>query len=495
MGLKGFVAWLREHHKESFLPLQSLRRSIFFDHLYIDFNQILYRAARNAEIGGDNDYQQMLKHSGFSLKRLVNGEFKAGRLVYLAIDGAAPVAKIALQQSRRTENAYEAQVNGLFDSQQITPGTRFMGSLEHFLQSFAQQHVNLIRNKYDRDFSYIIDGPTRPGEGESKIGNFIKASTLVESRGIVASDSDVYLHSLFWAKPNCYIIDYSQQLSLFSADMFKSKIGKHALDYYLLCMMSGTDYGPSIKVANYRFTIPQFKNNPVELTKPEQRSLNLENLRQFARSFIRSPSLHGVTTIYETENEEKRRRDPWKLRQDVLTNLRHLRWVIDLLVTGHGAEISHFSGPINQDSTISFVDIATIDDTDLRAFQTQLDQDGKHCSSSKGDPFSAAISLITLLNGTTNELAMKYIPAPLLPLHEAFKEGKIGMHDLPSEIAKISSWSEEDLWCLKHRPLTTIGSLLPNTQKDDPGLCRRESWVCQNMVSSGKDQVLRQLAL
>ena len=495
MGLKGFVAWLREHHKEAFIPIQSLKRSVFFDHLYLDFNQILYRAARNVEVSGDDGYQQVLKHSGFCLKRFVNREFKAGRLIYVAIDGPAPVAKIALQQSRRTEHAHEAEMHGLFDSQQITPGTKFMGNLERFLKTFAQQHVNLITGRYGRDLSYIIDGPTRPGEGESKIGNFIKASTTMESRGIIASDSDVYLHSLFWTKPNCYIIDYAQQISLFSADVFKSRVGKYALDYYVLCMMSGTDYGPPIKVANYRFTLPQFKSNPMELTKPEQRSLNLENLRHFARCAIRSPSLYGVGTMYETENEEKRRRDPWKLRQNVLTNLRYLRWVVDLLLTGHGAEINHFSGPISQDSTISLADIATIDDTDLQAFQTQLDQDGKHCSSMEIDYFSTAVSLVALLTGTTNELATKYIPAPLLPLHEAFQKGKIGIQDLPAEIAKISSWSEEDLWCLKQRSLTTVGSLLASTQKNDSRLYRRDSWICRNLVSDGKDQILRQLGL
>ena len=113
---------------------------------------------------------------------------KPTQVLYLAVDGVAPRAKMNQQRSRRFRSAKEAEqtaaeilaregtlnVQNRFDSNCITPGTDFMLKLSLALQKWVE-----YKQKTDPFWQHgadvIVSGPDVPGEGEHKVMDFVRA--------------------------------------------------------------------------------------------------------------------------------------------------------------------------------------------------------------------------------------------------------------------------------------------------------------------------------
>ena len=117
------------------------------------------------------------------------------KLVYMAIDGVAPRAKMNQQRSRRFRSAQEAeeleedaeairknmtrnghkpppQKNAAWDSNVITPGTDFMATLADWLRFYIVDRMN--KHKAWKNVKVILSDAQSPGEGEHKIMQFIR---------------------------------------------------------------------------------------------------------------------------------------------------------------------------------------------------------------------------------------------------------------------------------------------------------------------------------
>jgi len=110
---------------------------------------------------------------------------KPKKLLYMAVDGVAPRAKMNQQRQRRFRSAREAQDardaaaaqgefvdSDPFDSNCITPGTDFMTKLHHSLQFFVRK--KLKEDSLWQSFKIIYSGADVPGEGEHKIMLYIR---------------------------------------------------------------------------------------------------------------------------------------------------------------------------------------------------------------------------------------------------------------------------------------------------------------------------------
>lgn len=117
------------------------------------------------------------------------------KILYIAIDGVAPRAKMNQQRSRRFRAAYEAEklkqreqkliaewfANGVkiperkkkFDSNIITPGTEFMSDISKGIKEFISS--KLQNDNYWKHLSIFYNDADVPGEGEHKILDFIKS--------------------------------------------------------------------------------------------------------------------------------------------------------------------------------------------------------------------------------------------------------------------------------------------------------------------------------
>jgi len=104
--------------------------------------------------------------------------------VYLIIDGVAPRSKMNQQRERRYKSEFLRQNIPLWDSNNITPGTRFMDKLIQELENFC--NIN----------KYILSDSNDPGEGEHKIMKIINKSdkkTMIYGLDCITEDTPLLL--------------------------------------------------------------------------------------------------------------------------------------------------------------------------------------------------------------------------------------------------------------------------------------------------------------
>lgn len=104
--------------------------------------------------------------------------------VFMAIDGVAPRAKLNQQRSRRFRSAKDLAEAAksidtkdrssvqLFDSNCITPGTKFMGKVSEIIKYFIRKKIK--EDPIWKNLKVIFSGQEVPGEGEHKIMQHIR---------------------------------------------------------------------------------------------------------------------------------------------------------------------------------------------------------------------------------------------------------------------------------------------------------------------------------
>lgn len=159
--------------------------------------------------------------------RLTNPE----DLVYIAVDGVAPLAKINQQRMRRFGYAnnyrhaiyrkYGIKFNDSWTNIVITPGTEFMYDLHVELETY---YKNKIRNETDPNCNYniIYNSYLTPGEGEHKILQYIKSNydlnnlkDIFDDRAtiIYGLDADLIFLAMASGLPHIYLLRESDQFA------------------------------------------------------------------------------------------------------------------------------------------------------------------------------------------------------------------------------------------------------------------------------------------
>jgi 5'-3' exonuclease len=141
---------------------------------------------------------------------------KPRNLVYMAIDGVAPRAKMNQQRARRFRKVQEEREKAKsvptsdfkFDSNFITPGTPFMYRLGKALHSFILRKLETTW----KNLQVIFSDSNNPGEGEHKILEFIRIQRSLPSHNpnikhvIFGADADLIMLSLITHEAHFYII-------------------------------------------------------------------------------------------------------------------------------------------------------------------------------------------------------------------------------------------------------------------------------------------------
>ncbi len=193
MGVPSFYRWLAERYPLVVEQLPDAGCSSRpdahggaggVDNLYIDMNGVIhpcFHPEGGAQPKSEREvFEAILKYVD-GLLQLV----RPRRLLYLAVDGPAPRAKMNQQRSRRFKSAKEAAearrekggaaADASMDSNVITPGTQFMATLGRWLRHYAYARLNQPAPSDSPQLRIIVSDASVPGEGEHKIMSFIRA--------------------------------------------------------------------------------------------------------------------------------------------------------------------------------------------------------------------------------------------------------------------------------------------------------------------------------
>mmetsp|Transcript_22405 Transcript_22405/g.52823 ORF Transcript_22405/g.52823 Transcript_22405/m.52823 type:complete len:850 (-) Transcript_22405:2304-4853(-) len=180
------------------------------DNLYLDMNGIIHPCTHgNSNEDGTQimlDETAMFKKIFLYVDRLYK-LVKPTNVLYLAVDGVAPRAKMNQQRSRRFRSAKEAEKlasslesrdnftnkgknnsnendaksssapagSTVFDSNCITPGTDFMLKLSLATQKWVEYKQKTDPFWQEMGVTVVVSGPDVPGEGEHKVMDYLRA--------------------------------------------------------------------------------------------------------------------------------------------------------------------------------------------------------------------------------------------------------------------------------------------------------------------------------
>lgn len=310
---------------------------------FLDFNSIIHPCSAQvvARLGKEQEVNDQLYRTIFNniadytLKLIDIAQ--PSELVYIAIDGVAPRAKMHQQRKRRFLSAqrniaissFKAKHNipdTKWDSNAITPGTDFMKKLDTYLTT----HLNdVIKSKYPSLQQFIVSGSSEAGEGEHKMMHYIKKHNqdLNACDVVYGLDADLIMLSLTTEGSDIVLMRESQDfgkmqsankvpfkyldinhlrdgiIDTMDKHMYVDNVegvgqGTHTMslvnDYVFLCYLLGNDFIPSLSFLKikegavdvlidcYKEAMSQLDASPQIINKEgHECSINLEALIAF----------------------------------------------------------------------------------------------------------------------------------------------------------------------------------------------------------------------
>ncbi|KAM6595692.1 hypothetical protein CsatA_006216 [Cannabis sativa] len=221
MGVPAFNRWLVSKYpkvvanaveakwENNYLDTSSTNpNGIEFDNLYLDLNNIIHPCFHPEDDDDDEQFpppktfEEVFENMFKYIDRIFN-IIRPRKLLYMAIDGVAPRAKMNQQRTRRFRNANDIKIaeeeelrvkrqfemdgkevlpkqeTELSDPNIITPGTKFMQDMSNALKNYIK--LRLSNDLGWRDIKVILSDSNVPGEGEHKIMSFIRQQRKLPS--------------------------------------------------------------------------------------------------------------------------------------------------------------------------------------------------------------------------------------------------------------------------------------------------------------------------
>lgn len=235
MGVPRLFPWLCKHFPRAVKYFQYGEGDIrSVDNLYLDANGLLHSACQQVYHYGQGGNSILDRYKNLSKKAKMRKAFDfffenileivcelpPRKILYIAIDGPAPLAKQAQQRQRRfisartrlTKLENDDTKSNKFDSNSITPGTIFMHELTKYIKYMIRNEMNTYLTL--RNVKVYFSPPTVPGEGEHKIIDFIRNLPLkvqkTESHCLFGPDGDLIMLTLSAHIPKMFLFREDQ---------------------------------------------------------------------------------------------------------------------------------------------------------------------------------------------------------------------------------------------------------------------------------------------
>ena len=306
MGVPGFFAWLlkqyqinsKSHKDVIFKKLDKPVNALYFDANCL-FHPKCFEIVKLCE-----DVTNIAKLESLMMERIIKyidyviDYVNPTDLVFIAVDGVAPMSKINQQRLRRFKSVKDTiirndikhrnniPVNTTWSNIVITPGTDFMIRLDKEIK----EYINLKKSKIKQ---ILYSSYEERGEGEHKIIQYIKTfntpdlDSELKLNVIYGLDADLIFLSLSCDISNLYLLreqnhldkidkkelslkDVTEPLVFVSIDSIKkfynmfllNKLGydevteynnkNYIKDFILLCFLLGNDFLPHLPSINIR---------------------------------------------------------------------------------------------------------------------------------------------------------------------------------------------------------------------------------------------------
>ena len=292
MGIKHFFGWFKKNFKKNIKNIgknQNFKNiNVSIDNLMIDLNGLFHSSTQKIYEYGSHkpNTRLMVKQNTrehISVKQtkvfedicknidhIISIVSPKKRLI-LCIDGPAPLSKQNQQRQRRFKSANEKNDDEFkkFDSNCITPGTKFMDNLSKYIEWYIRK--NISSNPVWSHLEIVFSSEKVAGEGEHKIINYIRLCGKQEdSYCIHGLDADLIMLALGTHYPNFWILRedmYNPRNEFFVIDIGTTRVELAQLmnwneskqkseqefipesavnDFIFICFMVGNDFLPHI---------------------------------------------------------------------------------------------------------------------------------------------------------------------------------------------------------------------------------------------------------
>lgn len=225
MGIAGYLTGILRKTKKTHSSKMSKKVNTFL----MDYNGIVYKILEKIEMkynpSKKKEYEKHLINEIIKYtKYLICEEVKPTDLLYIAIDGPAPRAKMIQQRSRRYKSIQQeklmAKIKKKYDventpqfigSINMAPGTEFMMNLIKKLKKACKDNVFSGHLEKGKSLEIIFNGGDIPGEAEHKFMPLVRRMRKIKKHRddvicIYSGDGDLIELGLINNKNNIYII-------------------------------------------------------------------------------------------------------------------------------------------------------------------------------------------------------------------------------------------------------------------------------------------------
>lgn len=323
MGVPRLFKYIRENYSNCIKYYDSGKHIKVVDNLFFDANALIYTALYdfesismvNIKYRNMNEAQrekEIFKLFMEKLKMYVK-MFTPQKLIFIAIDGCAPIGKQAQQRQRRFVSSKERDEES-FDKCQITPGTKFMLHLTRFMNYSIREAI--AKNEWRCEKVYFSP-PSIVGEGEHKVMEYIRNNYKEISKQknvLYGPDGDLIMLSLATycskyfslirekhGQVNTIVEIYcSRIMNYFVKDMRKSFQNINAKcvlnDFNLMGFFVGNDFLPKIQMFHflekgldtmiglYKNLISETKSSMTYICKFNEFDIDIEIFSKFVES-------------------------------------------------------------------------------------------------------------------------------------------------------------------------------------------------------------------